>query len=114
MLNKKGIWLGLMLAVALPIAAAHADGLKDFVLTQLDGKGTVDNINVDTHVITINDKSYTLSRNVTVFDVVHRTNSSIDSVKLGDNVGFKAQPLPQPTAPYDQLIIKLWILPSGN
>ena len=114
MLNKKGLWLGVLFAVLLPIAVAQADSLKEFVLSQLDGKGTVDSINVDAHSIVINDRAYTLSKNVTVFNVVRRTNASVDDIKAGDNVGFKAKPLSKPTAPYDQLIIKLWILPSGN
>ena len=114
MQNKKGLWLGMLLAILLPVTVAQADSLKEFVLSQLDGKGTVDNVNVDERKIVIDDSSYSLSKNVTVFNVVRKTNASVDDIKKGDSVGFKSQPLPNPTAPYDQLIIKLWILPSGN
>ena len=114
MLNKKGLWLGMLLALLLPLAVAQADGVKDFVLSQLDGKGTVDSIDVDGRSIVINDRTYTLSRSATVFNVVRRTNSAIDNINAGDNVGFKAKPLPKATAPYDQLIVKLWVLPSGS
>jgi len=112
MLNKKSVWVTLFVSYLLLVATAGADGLKDFVLSKLDGKGTVDNITPGANTIVINDVTYTLSSNVTVFDVKNRRNSSIDNIKVGDSVGFKAKPLPQPTAPFDQLIIKLWILPS--
>ena len=111
MLNKK-LWATLLVSYLMLVATAGADSLQDFVLTKLDGKGTVDSINAQTSQIVINDRSYKLSRNVTVFDVRNRRNSSVDDIKAGDTVGFKSRPLPQPTAPYDQLIIKIWILPS--
>lgn len=112
MLNKKHIWAMLIVSYLVLVATAGADSLQDFVLTKLDGKGTVDSINAQTNKIVIDDRSYSLSGNVTVFDVRNKRNSSIENIKVGDSVGFKSRPLPQPTAPYDQLIIKLWILPS--
>lgn len=112
MLNTKGLWSALLVSYFLVIATANADGLQDYVVSKLDGQGTVDSINVAAKQIVINDRSYVLSRNVTVFDVKNRRNSSIDRIKVGDTVGFKSRALPQPTAPYDQLIIKIWILPS--
>ena len=114
MLNKKGLWSALLVSYLLVMATANADSLQDFVLTKLDGKGTVDSINVGSKSIVIDDRQYVLSNNVTVFDVKNRKNSSIDNVKTGDTVGFKSKALSEPTAPYDQLIIKIWILPSKN
>ncbi len=114
MLNKKGLWSVLLVSYLLAMSTANADSLQDFVLTKLDGKGTVDSINVDSMSIVIDDRSYTLSDNVTVFDVKNRRNSSIENVKPGNSVGFKSRPLSKPTAPYDQLIIKIWILPDNN
>ena len=112
MLNRKSIWATLLVSYLLVIATANADSIQDFVLSKLDGKGTVDSIDLQADRIVINDRSYKLSSNVTVFDVKNSRNSSVDKIKVGDTVGFKSKPLPQPTAPYDQLIIKLWILPS--
>lgn len=114
MLSKKGLWLGLMLILLLPFATAQADGIQNFVLSKLDGKGTVDNINVAENRIVIDDRLYILSGNVTVFDLNRRNNVSVSDIKAGDSIGFKSKPLPKPTAPYDQVIIKLWILPSGG
>lgn len=114
MLNKKSFWAVLLASYFLVITSAGADSLQDFVLSKLDGKGTVDSINVDEGTIVVNDRSYTLASNVTVFDVKNRRNSSIDQVKAGDSIGFKSRPLAQPTAPYDQLIVKIWVLPGAN
>lgn len=114
MLNKKGLWSVLLVSYLLVTATANADSLQDFVLSKLDGKGSVDSINVDSMSIVIDDRSYVLSNNVTVFDVKNRKNSSIENVKVGDSVGFKSKALAVPTAPYDQLIIKIWILPGNN
>lgn len=110
MLNKKGIWSALFICLFISAATASADGIQDYVLTKLDGQGSVDSVDVTNRKIVISDRSYSLSRNVTVFDVSKKRNSSIERVKVGDNVGFKSKPLPNPTAPYDQLIVKLWIL----
>lgn len=110
MLNKKGLWSALLVSYLLVMATANADSLQDFVLTKLDGKGNVDSINVDSMSIVINDRSYVLSNSVTVFNVKSRTNSSIGKVKSGDSVGFKSKALAVPTAPYDQLIEKIWVL----
>jgi len=112
MLNKKSLWATLLVGYLLAVTSANADSIQDFVLSKLDGKGTVDSIDLLTDRIVINDRSYKLSGNVTVFDVKNSRNSSVDKIKVGDSVGFKSRPLPQPTAPYDQLIIKLWILPG--
>lgn len=114
MLNKKSFWSVLLVSYLLVISSASADSLQDFVLTKLDGKGSVDSISVDSMNIVIDDRTYKLANNVTVFDVKKRRNSSIDKIKVGDAVGFKSRPLPVPTAPYDQLIVKIWILPDSN
>lgn len=114
MLHKKGLLSVLLVGCLLLVATAHADSLKDFVLSKLDGQGTVDSINTESSQIVIDDSSYSLSGNVTVFDVINKRNSSIDNIQQGDTVGFKSRPLPKPTAPYDQLIVKIWILPSQN
>jgi len=112
MLNKKGITLSLLLALLLPLTIAQADGLQEFVLSQLDGKGTVDSINVSGQQLVIDDRTYVISRSTTVFDVNNRKRVSLDGIKAGDIVGFKSKPLAKPTAPYDQSLIKIWILPS--
>lgn len=112
MLNRKSFWSLLLVSYLLVTATANADSLQDFVLSKLDGKGTVDSINVDSMTIVVNDRSYSMTDNVTVFDVKNRRNSSIDKIKVGDTVGFKSRPLSKPTAPYDQLIVKMWILPG--
>ena len=114
MFNKKRLWSVLLVSCLLMVSAAHADSLQDFVLTKLDGKGTVDSIDLGSMSIVINDRSYQLSDNVTVFDVANRRNSSVENIKTGNSVGFKSRPLPNPTAPYDQLIVKIWILPNTN
>ena len=114
MLNRKGIILGLLFGLLLPLTLAQADGLQEFVLSQLDGKGTVDSIDVSRQQIVIDDRSYVISRGTTVFDVVNRKNVSLDGIKAGDVVGFKSKPLAKPTAPYDQSLIKIWILPSQS
>jgi hypothetical protein len=112
MLNRKRIVLGLAFGLLLPLALARADGLQDFVLTQLDGKGTVDSIDAASQKIVIDDRSYVIASDATVFDVNTRRNLSIDGIKAGNVVGFKSKPLAKPTAPYDQSLIKIWILPS--
>ncbi|WP_455199901.1 hypothetical protein [Kaarinaea lacus] len=112
MLNRAGITLGLLVALLLSLTAAHADGLEEFVMSQLDGKGTVDSINVAGKQLVIDDRSYVISRSTTVFDVNNRKRVSLDGIKAGDTVGFKSKPLSKPTAPYDQSLIKIWILPS--
>ena len=114
MLNGKGIWLGFLLTAWLPFNAVQADGIQDFVLSQLDGKGTVNSVDASANKIVIDDRLYILSRTVTVFDVTRRTNSSVSDIKPGNTVGFKAEPLPKPTAPYNQVIVKIWILPSDK
>jgi hypothetical protein len=114
MLNKKSFWSVLLVSYLLVIASANADSLEDFVTSKLDGKGTVDNINVDSKSIVINDRSYVLSNTVTVFDVNKRKNTSIENVKVGDSVGFKSKALAEPTAPFDQLIEKIWIMSGKN
>jgi len=112
MLNKKGIMAGLLFGLLLPLTLAHADGLQEFVLSQLDGKGTVDSISLTSQQIVIDDRSYVISRGTTVFDVNNRKRVSLDGIKPGDVVGFKSKPLSKPSAPYDQSLIKIWILPS--
>ena len=114
MLNKKGLWSALLVCFLLFSGAAYSDGLQDLVLSKLDGKGSVDSINVARKTIVVNDRLYSLDNRVTVFDVVNRKNSSIDKVKVGDTVGFKSEPLSKPTAPYDQLIVKVWILKNSK
>ena len=114
MLNIKRLCSALLVSCFLAIATANADSLQDYVVSKLDGQGTVDSINTQANQIVINDRSYVLSDNTTVFDVKNRRNSSVDKIKVGDTVGFKSKALAQPTAPYDQLIIKIWILPSTN
>jgi len=114
MLNRKGIIVGLLFGLMLPLAIAHADGLQEFVLSQLDGKGTVDSVDVSGQRIVIDDRSYVVSRSTTVFDVNKKRSVSLDGIKVGDAVGFKAKPLTKPTAAYDQSLIKIWILPSRS
>jgi hypothetical protein len=118
MLNKNGLRMSilgsLLLTMALSVAVTNADGLQDYVLSKLDGKGTVDSINVAAKNIVIDDQLFALSRTTTVFDVKKRRNSSLENIKQGDRVGFKSKPLSKPTAPFDQLIIKMWILPSNS
>ena len=114
MLNRTGITLSLLLALVLLATTVHADGLEEFVLSQLDGKGTVDSINVSGKQLVIDDRTYVISRSTTVFDVNTRKRVSLDGVKAGDSVGFKSKPLSKPTAPYDQSLIKIWILPSES
>ena len=114
MLNRKGIIVGLLFGLILPLATAQADGLQEFVLSQLDGRGTVDSVDVSGQRIVIDDRSYTISRSTTVFDVNRKRSVSLDGIKVGDVVGFKAKPLTKPTAPYDQSLIKIWILPSQS
>ena len=114
MLNIKKLWPALLVSYFLAIATANADSLQDYVVSKLDGQGTVDSINAAAKQVVINDRSYVLSSNVTVFDVKNRRNSSVGDIKVGDSVGFKSKALSEPTAPYDQLIIKMWILPSTN
>ena len=114
MLNKKGIIFGLLFGLLLPLAVVHADGLQEYVLSQLDGKGTVDSVDVSGKRIVIDDRSYVISRNTTVFDVNKKRSVSLDGIQVGDAVGFKAKPLTKPTAPYDQSLIKIWILPSQS
>lgn len=112
MINRKGLTLALLFGLLLPLTFAHADGLQEFVLSQLDGKGSVDSIDVSSKQIVIDDRSYVISRSTTVFDVNNRKRVSLDGIKPGDSVGFKSKPLTKPTAPYDQSLIKIWILPS--
>ena len=114
MLKRKGIIIGLLLGLLLPLTLAHADGLQEFVLSQLDGKGIVDSVDVSGQQIVIDDRSYVISRSTTVFDVNRKRSLSLDGIKAGDVVGFKAKPLTKPTAPYDQSLIKIWILPSQS
>lgn len=113
-LNRKGIIIGLLFGLLLPLTLAQADGLQEYVLSQLDGKGTVDSINVSGQQIVIDDRSYVISRSTTVFDINNKRSVSLDGLKVGDLVGFKAKPLTKPTAPYDQSLIKIWILPSQS
>lgn len=105
-----GIWLGLMLCTG----SVLGNGLKDFVLSKLDGKGTVSSIDVQNLHIVIDDVVYVISRHTTVFDVNKKTRVYLDDIKGGDSVGFKAKPLARPTAPYDQAIVKIWILPADR
>jgi hypothetical protein len=117
---RKGLSLGalgitgIVLGMLMCLATAQADGLQEFVLSQLDGKGTVDSINTHDNRIVIGDRTYVMSRNTSVFDVSRKRNASVRDIKAGDMVGFRSRPLPKPTAPYDQSIVKLWILPSNN
>ena len=112
--NRKGLILGLLFGLLLPLTLAQADVLQEFVNSQLDGKGTVDSINVSNKQIVIDDMLYVISRGTTVFDVNVKRSVSLDSIKPGDRVGFKSKPLAKPTAPYDQSLIKIWILPSKS
>jgi uncharacterized protein (AIM24 family) len=114
MFNRKGIIVGLLFGLLLPLTVAHADGLQEYVLSQLDGKGTVDSVDVSGQRIVIDDRSYVISRSTSVFDVNKKRSMSLDGIKVGDIVGFKAKPLTKPTAPYDQSLIKIWILPSRS
>lgn len=113
-LNRKGMIIGLLFGLLLPLTVAHADSLQEFVLSQLDGKGTVDSVDVPGQRIVIDDRSYVISRGTTVFDVNNKKSISLDGIKIGDVVGFKAKPLTKPTAPYDQSLIKIWILPPQS
>ncbi len=112
--NGSGYAYMVLITILLPFSLAHADGLQEFVLTQLDGKGTVDSIDLPGSKIVIDDISYVLSRGTTVFDVNNRKRVSLDGLKPGDFVGFKSKALKKPTAPYDQSLIKIWILPSNG
>lgn len=120
MTYRKGLSLGalgvtgVLFSMLMGLATAQADGLQEFVLSQLDGKGKVDSISVGDRRIVIGDRSYVMSRNTSVFDVSRKRNASLRDIKAGDLVGFRSRPLPKPTAPYDQSIVKLWILPSDN
>jgi len=114
MFNRKGIIVGLLFGLLLPLTVAHADGLQEYVLSQLDGKGTVDSVDVSGQRIVIDDRAYVISRSTSVFDVNKKRSVSLDGIKAGDAVGFKAKPLTKPTAPYDQSLIKIWILPSQS
>ena len=112
--NRKGLILGLLFGLLLPLTLAQADVLQEFVNSQLDGKGTVNSINVSSKQIVIDDMLYVISRGTTVFNVNVKRSVSLDSIKPGDRVGFKSKPLSKPTAPYDQSLIKIWILPSKS
>ena len=114
MATKFGLGLGLLLMLALVASVAQADGMKELVLSHLDGKGTVDSIDATNNKIVIADKLYVLSDNVAVFDSIHRQNISVDDIKSGNRVGFRSKPLSKPTAPYDQVIVRLWVLPTSN
>jgi len=114
MLNKNGLWMGLVLALAMVFSAAQADGIRELVTSKLDGKGSVDRVDETASSIVIDDKLYVLSDNVTVFDAIHRRNVAVGDIKPGNMVGFRSKPLPKPTAPYDQVIVKLWIMPTHN
>jgi len=114
MTKKYGLRLGLLLTLALMFGIAQADGMKDLVRGQLDGKGIVDSVDASNNSIVIEDKLYVLSDNVAVFDSIHRQNISADDIKTGSRVGFRSKPLSKPTAPYDQEIVRLWILPTSN
>ncbi|MGD8560138.1 MAG: hypothetical protein PVH04_10765 [Gammaproteobacteria bacterium] len=104
----------ILLGIVAWATTVNADGLKDFVLSQLDGKGTVSSVNTTDNRIVIDDVSYVVSRTTTVFNVAQKRNGSLRDVQPGDSVGFRAKPLPRPTAPYDQNIVKIWILPSDG
>jgi len=114
MANKYGLRLGLLLTLALLVGVAQADGMKDLVRSHLDGKGTVDSVDATNNKIVIADKLYVLSDNVAVFDSIHRQNISVEDIRPGNRVGFKSKPLSKPTAPYDQVIVRLWVLPKSN
>ena len=113
-LNKAGITLIVLFVCLIPFAMAHADSLQEFVLTQLDGKGTVNSVDLTKSKIVIDDLSYVIARGTTVFNVNNRKRISLDGLKPGDYVGFKSKALKEPTAPYDQKLIKIWILPSKS
>jgi hypothetical protein len=110
----KGMIVGLLFGLLLPLTVAHADSLQEFVLSQLDGKGRVDSVDVSGQRIVIDDRTYVISRSTTVFNVNNKRSVSLDGIKAGDVVGFKARPLTKPTAPYDQSLDKIWILPSKS
>jgi len=93
---------------------AMADELKDFILNQLDGKGTVNAINVDSRTIIVDDRPYYLSRNVNVFDIEAKRHLRVNHVRTRHRIGFKTSALTTPTAPYDQLITKIWVFPTDR
>ena len=112
-LGAPGI-LGVLFGLLMCLTTANADGIQEFVLSQLDGKGTVSSVNAQNSQIVIDDVLYEVSRTTTVFDVNRKKSVSLSNIKPGDSVGFRSKPLPKPTAPYDQSIIKMWILPSDD
>ena len=109
-----GILVGVLFGLLACVTSANADGIQEFVRSQLDGKGTVSSVNTQNNQIVIDDASYVVSRTTTVFDVNRKKSVSLSNIKPGDSVGFRSKPLPKPTAPYDQSIIKIWILPSDG
>jgi len=114
MFNRRYFMSALLASCLLYLSSAGADSLEDYIRTKLDGKGTVDSIDLNQNHIVINDRLYILASGVTVFDVKKNRDSSIDKIKVGNAVGFDSEPLPKPTAPYDQLIVRIWILPGTN
>jgi len=103
-----------LIMVLLSTNTAATDDLKRFIVSQLDGRGTVDVINVDARIIIVDDRLYQLSKNINVFDVKHKTNVRVGRIRAGNHVGFKTSALKKPTAPYDQLITKIWLLPNDR
>ncbi|NOZ52565.1 MAG: hypothetical protein GXP08_05390 [Gammaproteobacteria bacterium] len=114
MLKLKGMLLLTITMVLFTLNSAVADELKDFLLSQLDGKGMVDAINVRKHTIIIEDRLYYLSKNVNVFDIRRKTHVSINRLRPRNKIGFKTSALKKPTAPYDQLITRIWLLPKNS
>ena len=96
--------------LVLPVTMVKADALQEFVLSQLDGRGIVNSIDLDNRTIVVDDTIYNLARTVTVFDATANRPGSLRSINVNDEIGFKARALRKPTKPYDQLITKIWIL----
>lgn len=96
--------------LVVPVTVTKADALKEFVLSQLDGRGIVNNMDLAKRTIVVDDSIYDLARTVTVFDATANKPSSLRSINVNDEIGFKSRALREPTKPYDQLITKIWIL----
>ena len=110
--SRRILYLVLTLLCLMGVTQAQADGIEDFVNQQFDKSGFVDSIDVTANTIVVDDRLYFFSANTPVFDVARKTNSGIRSLSNQMKIGFKTRTLKQPTAPYQQQIIRIWILPQ--
>jgi hypothetical protein len=95
----------------LAATAVQADGIEDYINQQFDKTGYVNSLDTSANTVVIDDRLYFLSSNVPVFDMTAKTSVNINAVTSLDKIGFKTRALKKPTAPYDQQITRIWILP---